>query len=181
MEKFPTRVLKIHECLASVHQHLFKRSHVFGVSGIGLSLCRYFESPKANWGFCKTLKKCYTWQKCPTRVQQIRECLSSVYQQSFKRSHVFCVFGTKLSLCRYFEFPKTNWGFCKLWSSESYGQITWKVCKKYMNAFHLCMRNYSRGAIFCVCLELDCVGVEILFLSLVLPQFVDVIHWQHKW
>jgi hypothetical protein len=48
------------------------------------------------------------WAKCPTRVLKIHECISSVHQQLFKRSHVFCVSGTALCLCRYFEFPKDN-------------------------------------------------------------------------
>jgi hypothetical protein len=33
-------------------------------------------------------------------------------------------------------------------SSGSYGQITRKVCNKYMDAFDLCMRKYSRGAMY---------------------------------
>jgi hypothetical protein len=36
----------------------------------------------------------------------------------------------------------------KLCSSGSYGQITRKVCNKYMDAFHLCIRKHSRGSMY---------------------------------
>jgi hypothetical protein len=41
--------------------------------------------------------------------------------------------------------------------------MTWKVYKKNTNAFHVSMIKYSRGTTYFVCLELDCLGVDIPF------------------
>jgi hypothetical protein len=39
-----------------------------------IPLCRSIQFAKANWGCCITLKKCYIWPKCPTRVLKIHYC-----------------------------------------------------------------------------------------------------------
>jgi hypothetical protein len=56
--------------------------------------------------------------------------------------------------------------------SVIYGQNIRKVYKKYMSAFHMRLRKYSRGSTYFVCLKWYCLGVYILCLLLLLPQLV---------
>jgi hypothetical protein len=49
-----------------------------------------------------------------------------------------------------------------------------------MSAFHLWLRNYSRGAKYCVCLECDCLGVDIICFLLYFHSWYYVIDWQQK-
>jgi hypothetical protein len=244
MAKMSHKSIKTHQCLSSVDQQLFKRSHFLCVSGIALSLSLSvyilsFLNPSRDvaklWSSvihgknvpqeykkhmsafhrcinnyargatsfvclgCVSLcvdilsfrKQTEDFAKLWSSVihgknvpQEYKKYVSAFHMciSNYSRGATFFVCLGLVSLCvDILSFLKTTGDFTKLWSGESYGQITQKVCKKYMNAFHLCMKNYSRGAMYFVCLELDCVGVEILCLLLVLPQFVDAIHWQHEW
>jgi hypothetical protein len=170
-----------------MHDKVFKRSHVFCVFGTRLSWCWCSLFPQT------TSREGAQFKYSVIYGQHIRNSITNTWVHficascisNYSRGATSFVCLELISVCAdMLSFLTLIRDVATLWSSVSYGQMTWKVYKKNMNAFHLCMIKYSRGATYFVCLELDCLGVDVpFFISPLLGRGAklkySVIYGQH--
>jgi hypothetical protein len=158
-----------------MHDKVFKRSHVFCVFGTRLSWCWYslFPQTTSREGGAKSNVLLYMAKISEKSIKSTWVpfiCASCIINYLRGATSFMCL--ELLSVCAdILSFLTLIRDVATLWSSVSYGQMTWKAYKKNMNAFHLCMIKYSRGATYFACLELDCLGVDVpFFLSPLLAR-----------